>query len=497
MENKTKSKVEEIYENCNKNIRNYNSFMNDLFSQLSKKKFSFLKNTKMTKEEVIANMNENIKILIDYIFKLKETVYKDKYKCLSCIFGAFLGDATGAYCEFHEPSEENIKKIFIGNPMFGEDPGQVTDDSEMAISSAFAIMDNPEKDNLNSDYLYYYYGLWHISNPEDEGNTTKKALSKFKASDFNPNNKNNYEKNFNNILKLNYNSLANGFLMRTSPFIVWYYYRFKNQIIETFNKKENSSELFNLFTKIEIQAKKDNICTHPNNSLSIAHSIFCIIALGAICGLKPSQIINNVKTLLKNSFFSKKESISIRNMINEEIAIYEENKILCQFKNSFEYFTNRDKNVNTHMGFYFHAFRLTLYYLFFFNEIKAENHFTKFRVIMNQICSFGGDTDTNAAIVGTVIGPLIGYKNFGDKEFLKMVSLVPKNRFIYSPGLMVLYINYLEMNKGNEESKIFLTIILNMMFEKIDPNNLNNFFLIKKTDEGKTNLQTKNKGIKK
>ena len=32
---------------------------------------------------------------------------------------------------------------------------------------------------------------------------------------------------------------------------------------------------------------------------------------------------------------------------------------------------------------------------------------------MNIICNCGGDTDTNAAIVGCVIGPLIGFDNFG------------------------------------------------------------------------------------
>ena len=41
---------------------------------------------------------------------------------------------------------------------------------------------------------------------------------------------------------------------------------------------------------------------------------------------------------------------------------------------------------------------------------------------IQEICDYGGDTDTNAAIVGTVIGPLIGFKNFGDEtisSFLK------------------------------------------------------------------------------
>ena len=44
---------------------------------------------------------------------------------------------------------------------------------------------------------------------------------------------------------------------------------------------------------------------------------------------------------------------------------------------------------------------------------------------MNQICAFGGDTDTKAAIVGTVFGHLIGYKYFGEEDLQTMRSLVP------------------------------------------------------------------------
>jgi hypothetical protein len=420
-------------------------------------------------------MQSNINKLVEYMNKLNDKEHRDIYKCLSCIFGAFLGDAIGAYCEFHKPNHKNIKKIFVGNPMFGEAPGQVTDDSEMAISSTFAIMDNPELNNLRSDYLYYFYGLWHLSRPKDEGITTRKALMNFKTENFNPE-KVCYSENFEKIAQNNDKSLANGFLMRTSPFIVWCYYRFNEQINAAFNKKDNSQELFSLFQTIQQQARKDNICTHPNYSLSIAHSIFCIMALGAICELKSSDILNNTKTLLKNEFFNNKNHKSITEMIINEINIYSSNPGLKDYNNCFLYFTNGEKNVTSHMGFYFHAFRLTLYYLYFFDEIKS-NKYTKYREIMNQICSFGGDTDTNAAIVGTVIGPLIGFKNFGDKEFLAMVKLVPRKRLVYSPGLMILYVHYVKMNKNNEEKrKNFLIMILNMMLNKIDINNLNSVF---------------------
>ena len=185
MESK-KAESQVYFEKYTKNIKNYNEFMQNLFSNISKPKFSVFKDTKITKDNLILNMNSNINILIDYIYQLNDIEEKDMYKCLSCIFGAFLGDAIGGYCEFKGPNPQNMKKIFIGNPLFGDAPGQVTDDSEMAMSSAYAIMDNPEFDNLNSDYFFYFYGLWHISKPKDEGNTTRKALKNFKATDFNP-----------------------------------------------------------------------------------------------------------------------------------------------------------------------------------------------------------------------------------------------------------------------------------------------------------------------
>ena len=37
--------------------------------------------------------------------------------------------------------------------------------------------------------------------------------------------------------------------------------------------------------------------------------------------------------------------------------------------------------------------------------------------IIFDICDFGGDTDTNAAIVGMVIGSLIGLENLDKKIF--------------------------------------------------------------------------------
>ena len=95
----------------------------------------------------------------------------------------------------------------------------------------------------------------------------------------------------------------------------------------------------------------------------------------------------------------------------------------------------------------------------------------KFREIMNMICNLGGDTDTNCCIVGAVIGPLIGMKNFGF-EFKQMLDVIPPSRPIYSVHMAVLFVLYL--NKSNRDNKLimndkyFLQQLLTMIYGNID-----------------------------
>jgi len=479
MESKENLESDKIFKNYFEDDASYYKHISLLFQNLKEKKFQF-NDTKKSKKDLIKNMEKNIKNLINYIteLKVKENKEEEVYRSLSCIFGSFFGDAIGAYCEFKKPSIQNIKNIFKGNPMFGDDPGQVTDDSEMAIASAFAIMENIKLE-LNSNYLFYFYGLWHISKPKDEGNTTRKALKPFTKIDITKLNLkiNSFNEIFKDIEKDNKKSLANGFLMRTSPIIAYLYFKYKSEITQIFKEENNKKRiLFSLFELIKLEVQKDNICTHPNENLCISHSIFCIMSLGAIYGLNSIQILNNVKALLSNEFFNVKRDHDIKDIIMKELDAFDKKVVSSSFDSAFNYFTTGEKNVTNHMGYYVHAFRLTLYYLYFFNEINKEKEYSKFRVIMNQICSFGGDTDTNAAIVGAVIGPLIGYKDFCDGEFLKMISLVPKNRFVFSPALMIIYVYFLKNNINYIElkGKFFIRTLLKLLYEKIDLNDILN-----------------------
>jgi hypothetical protein len=124
---------------------------------------------------------------------------------------------------------------------------------------------------------------------------------------------------------------------------------------------------------------------------------------------------------------------------------------------------------------------MTLHYLYYFDDYEDKNNInniSKYRIIMNEICNFGGDTDTNCAIVGTVIGPLIGYYKFGNNDFDYLISVDRYNRIQFSAFLIYFYVMYLEknfdlVNKGKyvvEEKPRYntLKLFLEMLYDVKD-----------------------------
>ena len=473
-DSETKTQLLNMCEPFKTDRTSYNTCMEEIFGSIDKgishiyHKYGVF----TTRENVIEKMERNVNYLWEYMSKITPMNNIDYYQCLSCIFGGFYGDALGAYCEFMEASKNNEKFIFQGNPQFGDKPGQVTDDSEMAMSLAYAILDNVHMRRLNPVLLFYYFGAWYYSGPNDIGNATRVALQHFKFHDYDVNidpEKNYYYKNaIENTKNENRDSLANGFLMRISPFIVWLYIRNKEQIQDAFDKNEfqknlRKKKLLNLYKLAREEAQINSEITHPHPQTVVATGIYCVLAFGALLKLEADEILENLKILLSNScFVNEKEEKDLKKIIDKELNSYE--NIDKNRMDAFNYFKDGPKNVFDKMGYYVHAFRLTLFYLYFFDNYK--NLKNPIKTIMTEICTFGGDTDTNAAIVGIVIGPLIGFSNFGDK--LKMIfEVVAPDRYMFPPCLMVVYIYKLieSNNKGIMENDAnYLKMLLTFIF---------------------------------
>ncbi len=73
------------------------------------------------------------------------------------------------------------------------------------------------------------------------------------------------------------------------------------------------------------------------------------------------------------------------------------------------------------MGFHGHAFILSFYYLLRYDKKNVSDSEFYFNAIRETI-RLGGDTDTNACIVGGMIGALIGYHQIPQHMIEKIIN---------------------------------------------------------------------------
>ena len=391
---------------------------------------------------------KNLDILISKIFSISPslTPENDIYLSLSCIFGAFLGDSMGTFCEDKSLNKLNHERIYKKEANTFLTPGTVTDDSEMAMSFSFAMMDSPDIFNINQNLIFYYYGIWAYSEPISMGNTTSKSLFQFKIEKDNIMKKNLFSENIkNNVYELNKEMNSNGFLMRLSTFIVWFYYINKKNLQILFSNN-NYIQIYKDIKKVVI---KDIEITHPNKENIVSGTIYVFIGLCSMFLFTPSNIIDKVKELLEDEIFNKEENIdeiNVKNIIENCLDEYK--------KENFEKY-NYFESINKQSGWYVHAFKLVFYYLYMFDKIKNDKNIENvYSYIIKEICDFGGDTDTNCCIVGGIIGPLIGYFNFEKKYFDIFIRYYSDTRIQYSNAFVYFFVKYLEdMKNNNKENK--------------------------------------------
>ena len=72
------------------------------------------------------------------------------------------------------------------------------------------------------------------------------------------------------------------------------------------------------------------------------------------------------------------------------------------------------------MGWHRHAIIFSFYYLLRYAEYTDKTNF--YSDCIRQIIKEGGDTDTNAAIVGGMLGALIGFKNIPEYMTQKVLN---------------------------------------------------------------------------
>lgn len=150
--------------------------------------------------------------------KMNQFVHDESLNAASgAIIGALTGDAAGATLEFMgrtpDTAEVEAAMRMVGGGVWKTAPGQITDDGELTLALAHALAGEPKYD---PNRVAHYYRKWYLSKPFDIGQAISSALGRGDMDS-----QSLAETVMTNARQLNGESKANGSLMRASTLGVW------------------------------------------------------------------------------------------------------------------------------------------------------------------------------------------------------------------------------------------------------------------------------------
>lgn len=276
---------------------------------------------------------------------------------MNAIYGALVGDAAGAVLEFYKkgPLTKEVVQHAMSMPGGGAHrvgPGQITDDGELTLTLFQSLLKGTSLKEKVYEIMRGYAG-WYNSIPFDIGNTCSLAFDYLSSLDHLPSHS--IESIESEILDTNAYSQANGALMRASALAVWG--TLTHQSIDTV---------------IQL-TKQDARLSHPHLICQEANAVYVFILYHLLHSKSPQEVLEKTTEYMHQEVTSQ----SIQKWFHLESL--EINDIDC----------------TKQAGHLRWAFILTIYFL-------RHPEFS-FEDAMEQVLMKGGDTDTNAAIVGAMV----------------------------------------------------------------------------------------------
>lgn len=274
-----------------------------------------------------------------------------------CLAGQLAGDALGSLVEFQEASSiarahpDGVRAMADGGT-FNTIAGQITDDSEMALMLARSIV---EQGGFDREHVARSYSAWHDSAPFDMGNTTRNALGTVTAALARGGAA--AEAAERAARELNMGSKANGALMRISPLAIhgW------------------SADPLDLAEA----ARADASLTHPNPVCGDVNALFAVVV---------AQVI--AEGLTSAEAYDRALHWAERLAVDEDVR---------QALHAAA--TAPPEDFHTQAGYVLVAFQNAWFQLLHAPTLEEG---------VVRTVSQGGDTDTNAAIAGALLGAVHG-----------------------------------------------------------------------------------------
>jgi ADP-ribosyl-[dinitrogen reductase] hydrolase len=276
------------------------------------------------------------------------------------LFGQVAGDSLGSLVEFRPPATiaqhypQGVRDLADGG-YWGTLAGQPTDDSEMAITLARSLI---ACSGYNAEFTARRYAGWRASQPFDIGTTTATALQAAllaargtgqASTSLTP------VADAARAAALR-DSQANGALMRASPLGVFH--------AGDINRAAQS-------------AREDAQLTHPNAICLEANAAFCAAIANGVAGGDRDSMLASARVVLRNDIAGARVAETLRAAEQGLLPVAHGEK----------------------QGWVLNALQIA------FRQLL---HVDAFEEALVQAVGLGGDTDTNAAITGALLGALHG-----------------------------------------------------------------------------------------
>ncbi|GMR32390.1 hypothetical protein PMAYCL1PPCAC_02585 [Pristionchus mayeri] len=335
-------------------------------------------------------------------------------RSLGLLYGQFIGDALGSRYEFMK-GKEVIQKLdadrdesgfvpLLGDGPFGYGPGVVTDDGEMAMSFLSSFLHH---NSFDASSVACAYVRWAQSNPPDIGNTCSGALTLRKEqtqlweipkewqSEFSAEDREKIREAVErNVKSRNDKSLSNGALMRQSVLTALYSSEFFIGTEERSGEGAESDFVSRLLSAVEA----DTLLTHSNPVAIEASKVYALLLFHLIRGRTPEEALKSAFSTVSfpvlRSLLEKAEDRPVPVFISEEKE------------------SNGDDACIGYLGV---ALQVSVHFLL---------HSSSFSDGLLSVVSVGGDTDTNAAIAGALLGARWGAYGI-PSEWAKTVEDAP------------------------------------------------------------------------
>src|SRR5262245_13329861 len=264
-------------------------------------------------------------------------------KAQGALLGQVIGDSLGSRVEFKSAAEiaklfpRGVRELADGGP-YHTIAGQPTDDSEMALTLARAILRHR---GFERDKVLDAYRDWMQTRPIDIGETTERGLLGLHTTE----------------------SESNGSLMRVSPIGVW---------------------AAGDPARAAVAAREDSTLTHPNPACVESCAAYCAAIAAGVAGASRKEM---VKAALAHCSGPAHDAIK-RNALPDDFT---HGRALIALQNAF--------------------FRLS-------SGASVEE-----ALIATVGC--GGDTDTNAAVTGALLGAVYGREAFPTRWVYPVLACRP------------------------------------------------------------------------